>query len=79
MLLGPCPLSCHSCVAVLEGLPPLVPQVVGLLLQQGVLQLVVLPQVDLLLVLLCQWVGLPLLPVGQELAVVVVVVAPFLR
>jgi hypothetical protein len=44
---------------------------VGLLLQQEVLQLVVLLWADLLLVLLHWQVGLLLLPVGQELAVAV--------
>jgi hypothetical protein len=89
MLLGACPLSFHSAVL---GVPLLlVVQQVGVLLQvgllllvvlllwQGVLQLVVLPQADLLLVLLHRQVGLLLLPVGQELAVVVVVTAPFLQ
>jgi hypothetical protein len=84
MWLGPCPLGFHSVVLGVLLLPlawlVAVLLQVGHLLQQGVLQLVVLPQADLPLVLLCQQVGLLLPPVGRELAAaVVVVVAPFLR
>ena len=85
MWLGLCPLGFRSGVLLLLPLVRLVAVLqvgllqVGLLLRQGVLQLVVLPQADLPLVLLHWQVGLPLLPVGRELAAVVVVAAPFLR
>jgi hypothetical protein len=85
MWLGPCPLGFHSVALEVLLLLPLARLVavllqVGHLLQQGVLQLVVLPQADLLLVLLRRQVGLLLPLVGRELAAAVVVVAtPFLR
>jgi hypothetical protein len=81
MWLGPCPLGFHS-VALGVPLPLLLVRLVAVLLQVDrllqvglLLQLVVLLQADLPLVLLCQQVGLLLLPVGRELAAAVVVAA----